>query len=138
MNIPAQTLGRIHSNPQARAIQQEVQAIADLFVSCDETPADLLPGRPGEVLLEATSLASLNGDSSHYAQGSVRFDPRSGQVQQLQAEAWNTWALLANHPISSDPVTLSRQEGSTTYRSLSGSVTVDAQGNYKFRPLNAH
>ncbi len=140
MDIPADRIGRFRnvqeaeSFRQAQSIQQEVQAIADLFVRSDGTSADLNRARPGQVLLEATSLASISGDPSHYASGSVSFDPRTGQVQELRAKAWHTWAQIGNHPISSDPVSLTRQGDSTTYRSLSGSVTVDGLGNYRFKP----
>lgn len=141
MHIPAHTIGRFQNANQAeaygqaRAIQHEVQSIADLFVRADETPADLNRGRRGEVLLQPTSLASISGDPGHYAQGSLSYNPQTGEVQQLKAEAWHTWARIAHHSVSADPVSLTRQGDCTTYRSLSGSVTVDGQGNTTFNLL---
>jgi hypothetical protein len=140
-HIPASQIGNFRSIEdaqrfrEARAIQQEVQAVADFFVSQDETAADLNRGRRGQVLLEATSMGLACGDPSMFAQGTVSFEPGSGRVSQLRAEAWNSWAQLANHPISTDELSLSRTGDSTTYRSLSGAVTVDGQGSYIYNKL---
>lgn len=139
IQIPASQIGNFRSTRdaqsyfEARELQKEVQSVADYFVAQDETGADLNLGRRGEVLLEATCMGPACGDPSMYAQGRLSFDPVSGQISQFRAEAWNSWALLANHPVAAHEVSLTRDGDSTTYRSLAGSVTVDGSGNYTFR-----
>jgi len=141
-HIPSSGIGRFRSAEEAQRfrealnVQRDVQAMADIFLSQDETVADLNLGRRGEVLLDATSMGPACGDPSLYASGSLSFDPETRQVYRFQAQAWNSWALLANHPISSDEVSLTRQGDTTTYRSPSGTVIVDGQGNYTWKKFH--